>query len=134
MRTEIAHSLKYYRGQRQLSQRDLAAICGLAQSTICRWETQQRNPSLVEVATVCMALGVTPNDLLGVKSTTGQWMDDLDAMVGPGTGKRVYDAMVRRIAINDLIAYLQDEAVADQETPTQGRLGHNVPAAAGPAT
>jgi DNA-binding Xre family transcriptional regulator len=57
-----------------LSQRDLAAMIGAPQNTICKLEGQQRGAYMMTVRRLCEALRVEPGDLI--------CMDVIDAEKG----------------------------------------------------
>ena len=60
--------LKEIRERNGLSQSKLAEITGIPLRTISRWECEGV-PSVEKIGTLAAALGVTPNELLGVTDT-----------------------------------------------------------------
>ena len=57
--------LRRARESKLLTQRELAAQSGIAQTTIARLESQQRPAQLSTVRKLAAALGVEPSDLMG---------------------------------------------------------------------
>ena len=56
---------------KNMSQNTFAKQVGLASSTISDWKTKKTNPSADKIMDICMALEVTPEQLL-----TGKGIDD----------------------------------------------------------
>lgn len=104
----VCSSIRALRQNYGYTQRDLADIAGLSQSTLSRWEHEQRSPSLAHVSQLCTALGLTPNDLLGIKKPLAQWLREIDEFLGEGMGQRLYDAIVERYQLEDLLDHLRD--------------------------
>lgn len=50
--------LKYLRGRRKLSQKDLAKKSGVSQSTIAQIESKRKDPSITTLRKICKALDV----------------------------------------------------------------------------
>ena len=61
---ELGTLLRQKRLERNLSQRDLAALTDLERSTIAYVERGTRQPSLHTLLELCKALGILPSDLL----------------------------------------------------------------------
>jgi transcriptional regulator with XRE-family HTH domain len=72
LRLAFAHVLKKRRCGKNLSQVDLAAASGVADSYISRLEKGDRMPSLDVVFRVSKALGISPETL--VKEIRKQWI------------------------------------------------------------
>ncbi len=62
IRKEFGDRLRYLRNTRQLSQEDLAHLCGLDRSYIGGVERGQRNISLVNIKRISDALCISPKD------------------------------------------------------------------------
>ena len=58
--------LKNYRQFRGFSRDKLAAMVGISSETLARYERGEREPTTTVTKKLAAALGVTPNELLGV--------------------------------------------------------------------
>ena len=68
----LAERLKSLRQAQKLSQSELGRKAGVHPVTICEWEKGNTGGiKLQSVQKLAAALGVTPNDLLGVESEGG---------------------------------------------------------------
>ena len=74
--------LKEIRELRQLSQRELASLCGMGEKQIWRYENDESNPSSDHVAKIARELRVTTDYLLGVTDDPNANLteDDLSPM------------------------------------------------------
>jgi DNA-binding Xre family transcriptional regulator len=61
----IGKQIKAYRERRAMSQYELAQRMSIAPSSICEWEADRREPRYDTLLRLCVALGCSPNDLLG---------------------------------------------------------------------
>ena len=61
----FAANLRAERGRKDLSQEQLANICGISQMTISSYENEASVPTVDRIADIADALGVSPNELLG---------------------------------------------------------------------
>jgi len=59
----VANNLRLLRLQRGWTQKDLAKICGLSESTISAAESGSRNTRFPTLLQICRGLGVPPEDL-----------------------------------------------------------------------
>ena len=59
--------LKNYRQFRGLSREELAKKVGISSETLARYEREEREPNATVMKKLAVALGVTPNDLLGIE-------------------------------------------------------------------
>lgn len=59
-------NLKFLREKKRLSQNKLAAMVGVNQTTIARWEAQEIIPSIDNVEDVSKALNIPLPELLGI--------------------------------------------------------------------
>ncbi len=62
---EFKHRLEALRRQMELSQQDLANICGVSLNTFRRWEYGEQEPRLSELQKLATALGVSCAALIG---------------------------------------------------------------------
>jgi len=62
--------IKSIRKQRGLTQGELAALVGVEQPTIQRWESGAREPSFVHILSVCESLQTSPSALFSEVETT----------------------------------------------------------------
>ena len=60
------------RKQMNLTQKELAQLLGVANSTLNQWETGTRRPSIDMLVRLAEVLGCTPNDLLGIERESGE--------------------------------------------------------------
>lgn len=63
----FAERLKDIRLEKRLSQSELAAIVGVSQANIARWERGVQNPSGESIYELARQLGVSADYLLGLK-------------------------------------------------------------------
>ena len=61
--------LKNYRQFRGFTRDGLAAMVGISSETLARYERGEREPTTTVTKKLAAALGVTPNELLGVTET-----------------------------------------------------------------
>jgi XRE family transcriptional regulator, regulator of sulfur utilization len=64
MAVNLAQNLRYIRQRRNLTQQDLAKLCGVPRSTVGQIETGSCNPTLSVLARVAMSLHVSIEELL----------------------------------------------------------------------
>lgn len=55
----FGQEVRYWRAQQQLSQEELASRCGFHRTYIGQIERGERNPSLLNILTLCRTLGVS---------------------------------------------------------------------------
>lgn len=60
----IGPRIRALRKGKKMTQGELAYRMGIAPESLCRIENEQRTPSLRLTLRACLALGVTPDDLL----------------------------------------------------------------------
>ena len=60
----IGEKIKYYRKQKGMTQQELAASVGVANTTITGYEKGNREPNAPMIIKIARALGVTGDDLL----------------------------------------------------------------------
>ena len=66
MKYEIGARIRQYREDRGLSQKELAALIEVSNSRVSNWEQGINRPDADIIARLCMALNVSPSDLLNV--------------------------------------------------------------------
>lgn len=57
------HALIGYRRSQKITQRQLAQLIGVRDSTVCKWETGRARIPAERVPSLCEALGCEPADL-----------------------------------------------------------------------
>jgi transcriptional regulator with XRE-family HTH domain len=60
---QFGENVRKYRGQQNLSQEDLAELCGLHRTYIGGIERGERNVALLNILRIAKALNVAPSDL-----------------------------------------------------------------------
>lgn len=65
MTNYFSNNLKYIREKRLISQNKLAKLINTSQTTIARWEDENRIPSIDKAIDVSIALNIPLNDLIG---------------------------------------------------------------------
>ena len=58
------NELKTFRKKMNLTQTDLARLCGVTKPTICTWENGTRKPDIIMLKRLSCILGCTTDDLL----------------------------------------------------------------------
>jgi transcriptional regulator with XRE-family HTH domain len=61
------NNIKHYRELSGMSQQELADKLGISQKMISCYESGVKNPKVNTLPVIAKILGVTPNDLLGVR-------------------------------------------------------------------
>ena len=67
----VAKDLRVLRLQQGLTQKELAKICGLSESTISAAESGSRNTRFPTILQICRGLGVAPEDLAAEAQARG---------------------------------------------------------------
>lgn len=67
VREQIAKNIQYYRKKRKLTQKELARQLGVNNSAVSNWETGANSIDIDTLFRVCKILGVTANDMYGIK-------------------------------------------------------------------
>lgn len=75
MSNYFSKNLKYLREARKLSQNKLAEMIGVNQTTIARWEDDNRTPNLDNAVDVSRVLNVPLTYLVGKDLSTGKTYD-----------------------------------------------------------
>ena len=73
MAYEIGTRIRRFREAKGLSQKQFAASIGVTNSRVSNWEQGTHRPDVEKLADICMALSVSPSELLDVRLDT----DDL---------------------------------------------------------
>ncbi|MEA4804795.1 helix-turn-helix transcriptional regulator [Acetobacterium wieringae] len=88
---QIGSKIKKLRKEKNISQKKMAELLGLAHSTYSNYENDLREPNLDVLKKVCKILGVKLNDLLGVDEV----LNDADeALLKWDAASKQYDAGV----------------------------------------
>ena len=66
---EFGEKLKATRKKLKLTQQHVSETIHVGQGTLSQWENGSLNPSLLSVAELCDAFGLSLDDLLGLKKT-----------------------------------------------------------------
>lgn len=70
MSNYFSKNLKFLREKRNLSQNKLAEMIGVNQTTIARWEDENRTPNLDNAIDVSRILNIPLHDLIGIDLRT----------------------------------------------------------------
>ena len=70
MSNHFSKNLKFLREKRNLSQNKLAEMIGVNQTTIARWEDDNRTPNLDNAIDVSRILNIPLHDLIGIDLRT----------------------------------------------------------------
>lgn len=70
-RQDLADALRRYRERKGLTQKELAQICGITQTTVSEIENGKANPTLEVLQRLAEALGVPVVGLLGGEAVVG---------------------------------------------------------------
>lgn len=65
---KVGSQIRYYRKLRRYSQKDLARLIGVTQTTVSCWESGRYTPSLENIYNLCILLRVTADKLIVVYS------------------------------------------------------------------
>lgn len=63
----IGERIRQLRKGRNLTQKELGSLCGIAEPNIRKYETGKQNPKLDTIEKISAALDVSPADLLGIE-------------------------------------------------------------------
>ncbi len=66
LKYELGTRIRKYREERNLSQKELAALIGVSNSWVSNWEQGINRPDADILADICRALNVSPSELLNV--------------------------------------------------------------------
>ena len=91
----FSKNLKYIRENRNLSQNKLAELVGVNQTTIARWEDDNRTPNLDNAIDVSEALGIPLADLIGKN------LSNLDNSVLPSSDIKFKQILEKKGLIDD---------------------------------
>lgn len=80
MSNYFSTNLKYLREKRNLSQNRLASMIGVNQTTIARWEDDNRTPNLDNAIDVSKILNIPLPDLIGKDLRTAKGKDELNTL------------------------------------------------------
>jgi len=105
----FADRLRIARLRARKNQADVAAACGVDQSTVSKWENGTE-PSYANIAPICRLLDVSADYLLGLSPVSrsakpGRWLIDLDLYQNPDRKRALGTQVPMRAKIVD-----EDEA------------------------
>lgn len=63
---KLARNIYYYRTKAGLTQTELGVKCGVTTRMVGFWEQGLKNVTAEKLELLCKALGVTPNELMGI--------------------------------------------------------------------
>lgn len=72
---EIGNRIRRFREDRKLTQVQLADRIGVSNSRLSNWEQGINRPDADSIADICLALNVSPSELLDVKLPTDELND-----------------------------------------------------------
>lgn len=67
----LPQRLRQLRKSQHVSQRTLSELCGLSRNAVARYESGERTPTILTLATLADFLGVTVDDLAGRAKSPG---------------------------------------------------------------
>lgn len=73
MNYEIGKYISKYRKQNNMSQKQLADKIGVSGSRVSNWEQGLNRPDVDILASICIALNVSPSDLLDIHLDTNEF-------------------------------------------------------------
>ena len=121
MNTQFAKSLRKLRVERGLSQRELAKLMYVTQSTVARWENGSRLPDAGMISKLAQSLGVDAGSLLGAAAESGDspnviMVEDREIILAGGLSvleEVMPDATVEGFEWpSDAIAYAEEHQVS----------------------
>lgn len=65
----FAEKLKQVRKGKRLTQTALAELCGISRNSIVNWETGKNTPKIGDIEKLSLALGLSPQELMGISTT-----------------------------------------------------------------
>lgn len=72
---QIGNRIKWYREQRNLSQKAFAKSIGAKNTTVSNWERGYTRPDVDTLAIICEVLGVSADELLDIRLTSEKLND-----------------------------------------------------------
>lgn len=72
--------LKEIRTKKGLKQSDIASILGVTQTAAARYESEARKLNQDEIIKLCLALDVTPDELLGFEEVYQKYTEYLNSL------------------------------------------------------
>ena len=63
----IGDNIRRFRKEREITQKKLGELCGIAEPNIRKYENGKQNPKLETIEKIASALGVTAFDLMGIE-------------------------------------------------------------------
>ncbi len=81
MKYEIGKKIRYYREQRQLSQKDFAKAIGVSNSRVSNWELGINRPDADLLYVICQVLDISADELLGIKLKANEYCEEEKKLV-----------------------------------------------------
>lgn len=75
LKYEIGKQIRKYREARHISQKELAQRLGISNSRVSNWEQGVNRPDADMIAGICVALQVSPSELLDVRLSPDEYSD-----------------------------------------------------------
>ena len=72
----FAEKLKQVRKRKKLTQTALAELCGISRNSIVNWETGKNTPKIGDIEKLSLALGLSPQELIGISTTENHEGED----------------------------------------------------------
>lgn len=66
MKYEIGKRIRYFRGKKGLSQKELAEALGISSGKLSNWEKGINRPPADFLSNICISLNITADELLGI--------------------------------------------------------------------
>lgn len=76
----FAKNLRFLRNSKRLTQSQLGQLLNVDQTTIGRWEDENREPTIGNVVNIANEFNITVSELLDVDLSTNQTFDELDLL------------------------------------------------------
>ena len=73
LKYEIGKQIRKYREARRISQKELAQRLGISNSRVSNWEQGVNRPDADMIAEICVALQVSPSELLDVRLSPDEY-------------------------------------------------------------
>lgn len=77
----FADRLKYYRTEKEISQRELSERMHISQGTISSWETGRTEPTIEQVAEMCRIFGCSMAALTGTRERNSDELTTQEVMI-----------------------------------------------------
>lgn len=102
MKYEIGTRIRKYREGCNLSQKELADILNISSSRISNWEQGINRPDADMLANICVALNVSPSELLDVRLSSDEYTNkEKDLIAAYRSKPELQHAVNILLGIND---------------------------------